>query len=99
MNKTAVTDLKPDSSEKRIGLSFEKYSTLSDLAKTLYNSIYDYCTYASDPQYRTLHKFRGKIDSFTGSDRELLIEYFNHDPAISWPGIPRNPWEYYNKPY
>jgi hypothetical protein len=29
----------------------------------------------------------------------LLIEYFNHDPAINWNGISCKPWEYYKDSY
>jgi len=83
----------------RIGLSPECYFRLSEEARKLYNQIYDYCTYSSDPQYKTLHKFRVKISKLEGRDREYLIEYFNHDPAIKWLGMPCEPWEYYSKPY
>jgi len=85
--------------ETKVGLAYEKYDELSSEAKALYNMLYDYCTYASDPQYRTLHKFRTKISNLEGRDRELLIEYFNHDPAIRWNGMSSEPWTYYEKPY
>lgn len=83
----------------QVGLKFEKYDELSLEGKALYNMLYDYCTYSSDPQYKTLHKFRNKISKLKGRDRELLIEYFNHDPAIGWKGMPSEPWEYYKEPY
>lgn len=82
-----------------VGLPVEKIMRLSDTARTLYDLMYDYCTYSSDPQYKTLHKFRNKINTFQGTDRDLLIEYFNNDPAIKWSGIPSVPFEYYSKPY
>jgi hypothetical protein len=85
--------------KERVGLPFEEYYKLSDEAKALYNTIYDYCTYSSDPLYQTLHKFRKRIDSFFGRDKALLIEYFNHDPAIRWNGISSDPWHYYSLPY
>ena len=82
-----------------IGLPADKYATLSQEARYLYTCIYDYCTYAADPQYQRLHNFRKSIDKLTGTDREALIEYFNHDPAIRWPGMSAEPWEYYRHPY
>ena len=87
------------SNTTNVGLPFEKYNKLSDEAKALYNTMYDYCTYSSDPLYQTLHKFRKKIDSFFGRDKVLLKEYFNNDPAIKWSGISCEPWLYYEKPY
>ena len=85
--------------QERVGLPFEKYEKLSDDAKNMYNKIYDYCTYSPDPRYQTLHKFRKEINSFNGRDKAFLIEYFNSDPAINWPGISDLPWKYYEKPY
>lgn len=82
-----------------IGLSFDKYDSLTLDGKTLYNMLFDYCMYSSDPQYQTLHKFRNKIDKLKSGDRDILIEYFNSDPAIRWNGMPSLPWEYYSKPY
>ena len=82
-----------------IGLPLEKLLLLSDKARTLYDLIYDYCTYSSDPQYQTLHRFRKAINMLTGTDKDLLIEYFNNDPAINWSGMKETPWEYYSKPY
>jgi hypothetical protein len=74
--------------------------TLSENAKHLYNTMYDYCTYASDPQYQTLHAFRNKIANIANQrERGILINYFNNDPAIRWTGMPAEPWEYYAKPY
>ena len=85
--------------KENIGLSFEEIMILSDKARQLYDLIYDYCTYSSDPQYQTLHKFRTSISKLTGRDQELLISYFNSDPAIRWNGIPSEPYCYYQKPY
>lgn len=82
-----------------VGLPPEKYDMLTLDGKVLYNMIYDYCTYSADPQYQTLHKFRNKINKFKGTDRELLIEYFNNDPAIRWNGISADPFTYYSQPY
>lgn len=84
---------------KPIGLPPEKYDKLSQDARYLYTCIYDYCTYADDPQYKTLHKFRNSINKLTGIDKELMIEYFNNDPAIKWNGMSSQPWEYYKDPY
>ena len=83
----------------RVGLPFERYEKLSEEAKTLYNTIFDYCTYADDPQYKTLHKFRNKIDRLWGRDKTYLIDYFNNDPAIRWNGMSSEPYEYYSQPY
>ena len=82
-----------------IGLPWAKLQQLSGPARQLYNHIYDYCTYASDPQYQRLHQFRMQINQHSGTDRDLLIEYFNADPAICWPGISCDPWQYYAAPY
>ena len=68
-------------------------------AKFLYTSIYDYCTYAADPQYQRLHKYRNQISKLAGRDRDILIAYFNADPAIAWTGIPQVPYLYYAKDY
>ena len=84
---------------RTIMISDEKYNSLSQEAKYLYTTIYDYCTYASDPQYKALHRFRNSINKLTGTDREILIEYFNSDPAIQWTGMPCEPWLYYKEPY
>jgi len=81
------------------GLPLEKLMLLSDKARTLYDLIYDYCTYSSDPQYQTLHKFRTAINKLEGTDKELMVEYFNSDPAIRWNGMSSLPFEYYSKPY
>lgn len=86
-------------SEKTIMISDEKFNSLSQEAKYLYTTIYDYCTYSSDPQYQRLHKFRKSIEKLEGRDRDILIEYFNSDPAINWNGISSPPYEYYSKPY
>ena len=85
--------------EKKIMIPEDQYYELSQEAKFLYTSIYDYCTYASDPQYQRLHKYRTQISKLEGRDREILIDYFNSDPAINWPGISCKPWDYYEKPY
>jgi len=82
-----------------IGLPIDTIMGLSEQARNLYDRIYDYCTYSSDPQYKTLHKFRVMISKLEGADRDVLIEYFNHDPAIQWNGMPCKPYEYYEKPY
>ena len=84
---------------EKIGIPVEKFTTLSQEARYLYTTIYDYCTYASDPQYKRLHAFRNSISKLEGRDREILIEYFNNDPAINWPGISSKPWDYYKDPY
>ena len=85
--------------KESIGLPLETIMTLSPEARHLYDTIYDYCTYASDPQYQTLHKFRNKISKLAGRDRAVLIAYFNQDPAIRWNGIPEEPYLYYAKDY
>ena len=82
-----------------IGLPLEIIMSLSADARALYDAIYDYCTYASDPQYQTLHKFRHKIAQLHGTDKQALVAYFNADPAIQWTGMPCAPYEYYEKPY
>lgn len=85
--------------KETIGLALEKLLLLSGKARTLYDLIYDYCTYSSDPQYQTLHKFRNLINKMEGTDKMLLMEYFNNDPAIHWNGMPCQPWLYYKDPY
>ena len=82
-----------------MGLPMETIMRLSSKARLLYDTIYDYCTYAADPQYATLHKFRVAISKLTGRDRDILIHYFNHDPAIQWNGMSCEPWQYYAAPY
>ena len=83
----------------KIMIADDKLNSLSQEARYLYTCIYDYCTYAADPQYQKLHKFRQSISKLEGRDREILIDYFNSDPAINWPGIPQKPYEYYKKDY
>ena len=83
-----------------VGLPAETLLSLSHPARALYDQIYDYCTYAADPQYQTLHKFRNLIARIANpSERNIMIHYFNHDPAIRWNGIPQAPYQYYKKPY
>jgi hypothetical protein len=85
--------------DDQIMISDDKFNSLSQEAKYLYTTIYDYCTYSPDPQYHRLHQFRTQINKLEDRDRDILIEYFNTDPAICWPGISSKPWEYYAKPY
>ena len=85
--------------KEQIGLQIELIMSLNDEARALYDKIYDYCTYSSDPQYQTLHKFRDQISKLEGRDRDVLIGYFNNDPAIKWNGIPEEPYLYYKKDY
>ena len=85
--------------EAKITLSDDKLNSLSQEAKYLYCLIYDYCTYHPDPQYQKLHTYRMQISKLDVRDRDILIEYFNHDPAIRWNGIPSEPYEYYKKDY
>ena len=83
-----------------IGLPIEQILALSEQARSLYDTIYDYCTYAADPQYRVLHTFRNKIAKIANlRDRAMLIHYFNNDPAIQWTGMPADPYAYYAQPY
>jgi len=83
-----------------LGLPIETIMSLSETARHLYDSMYDYCTYAADPQYQTLHKFRNRIAALDDHrDRDALIAYFNNDPAIRWNGIPQEPYLYYKKDY
>lgn len=82
------------------GLPVETIMSLSDEARTLYDSIYDYCTYSADPQYQKLHTYRNRIAALDNiRDRDILIEYFNNDPAIRWTGIPEAPYLYYKTDY
>ena len=80
-------------------VSDERLNSMSQEAKYLYSIIFDYCTYASDPQYKVLHAFRKQINKLKPHDRDIMIEYFNSDPAINWSGISSKPWDYYEKPY
>jgi len=83
-----------------IGLPIEMIMSLSEAARFLYDSIFDYCTYSSDPRYQTLHKYRNAIAALDNiRDRDVLIDYFNNDPAIKWNGIPEAPYIYYAKDY
>ena len=83
-----------------IGLPVETIMSLSEEARHLYDSMFDYCTYASDPQYQTLHTYRKRIAALDNiRDRDVLIGYFNSDPAIRWTGIPEEPYVYYKKDY
>lgn len=83
-----------------IGLPADTIMGLSEQARHLYDQIYDYCTYAADPQYKTLHTFRNKIAKIANQrERGMLIHYFNNDPAIGWTGMPSAPYEYYAQPY
>ncbi len=82
------------------GLPVETYLTLSDTARTLYNCIFDYCTYAADPQYRTLHAFRARIARLeNAAERDILIAYFNSDPAIHDHNMTVPAWQYFADPY
>jgi hypothetical protein len=82
------------------GLPIETIMSLSEQARALYDCMFDYCTVAADPQYQTLHKFRNKIAALDNvRDRDILIGYFNSDPAIRWNGMPCAPYAYYEKPY
>lgn len=85
--------------DQKIGIPTEQYMTLSQEARYLYTSIFDYCTYSSDPQYQRLHQYRTSISKLPEPDKSVLIKYFNNDPAIRWNGIPQEPYEYYRKPY
>ena len=99
MNESEQTNKPNFWPKEQIGLSVDIIMSLSEQARSLYDSIYDYCTYSSDPQYQTLHKFRDKISKLGGRDRDVLIGYFNNDPAIKWNGIPQEPYLYYQKDY
>jgi hypothetical protein len=85
--------------ETRIGLTHEQIDDLSETGRRLYNNIFDYCTYASDPQYQTLHKFRTRISSLEQRDRDVLIAYFNTDPAIQDHNMKVPAWDYFEAPY
>jgi hypothetical protein len=85
---------------EHVGLPIELIMGLNAEARALYDAIYDYCTYAADPQYQMLHKFRNRIDRLMNiADREVLIAYFNQDPAIRFNGMHCAPFEYYAEPY
>lgn len=74
--------------------------SLSDEARSLYNQIFDYCTYAADPQYQTLHTFRNRIARLADERaRAMLITYFNTDPAMQDHNMQTSAWEYYAQPY
>ena len=86
--------------KEQIGLPIELIMSLNDEARALYDKIFDYCTYSSDPQYQVLHKFRNQIDRLANAgDREVLIGYFNQDPAIRFNGMHCEPFQYYSEPY
>ena len=85
--------------EPRIGLEDAQIDALSETGRRLYNNIFDYCTYASDPQYQTLHKFRNRISHLDERDRAVLITYFNADPAIQDHNMTVPAWEYFEAPY
>lgn len=85
--------------KENIGIPTEKYMQMGQDARFLYTSIFDYCTYSSDPQYQRLHKYRNSIDKLPEPDRSIMIDYFNNDPAIRWNGMSSLPFEYYRKPY
>jgi len=86
--------------KEQIGLPLELIMSLNDEARALYDKIYDYCTYSSDPQYQILHRFRNQINRLANAgDREILIHYFNQDPAIRFHGMHCEPFEYYREPY
>ena len=99
MNESEQTNKPNFWPKEQVGLSVDIIMSLSEQARSLYDSIYDYCTYSSDPHYKTLHSFRNKISKLEGADRDVLIGYFNHDPAIRWNGIPNEPYRYYQDPY
>ena len=83
-----------------MGLCIETIMSLSEQARHLYDSIFDYCTYAADPQYQTLHTYRNAIAALDNHrDRDILTTYFNNDPAIRWTGIPQEPYIYYAKDF
>ena len=77
----------------------KRFNELSQEAKFLYTSIYDYCTYASDPQYQRLHKYRNQISKLEQRDRDILIDYFNTDPAIQDHNMTVPAYEYFKDPY
>ena len=83
-----------------VGLPTETYLSLSDAARTVYNALFDYCTYAADPQYRTLHNFRMRIARIENcAERDILITYFNSDPAIHDHNATVPAWQYFQDPY
>ena len=95
-----VNDHHPLLPNPPMGLPIEIIMSLSDPARFLYDSIFDYCTYAADPQYQTLHTYRNRIAALDDHrDRDILIAYFNADPAIRWTGMPEEPYEYYKKDF
>jgi len=82
------------------GLPFETIHTLSDAARHLYDVMFDYCTYAADPQYQQIHKFRQAIARIANAaDRDALIAYFNTEPAIQDHNMTVPAWQYYADPY
>lgn len=84
---------------EQVGLKFETYQELSEGAKELYNTMFDYFTYSPDPRYKHIHEFRKRITSYKGKDFTILQEYFNNEPAIQWHGQSAPPWEYFKDPY
>jgi hypothetical protein len=85
--------------ETHIGLTHHQIHALSDAGRKLYNAMFDYCTYAADPQYRTLHHFRQQIAALPAADQCALIAYFNADPAIQHHHMTCSAWEYFAAPY
>lgn len=85
--------------DARIGLTDNQIDDLSEMGRRLYNNIFDYCTYASDPQYQTLHRFRQQITQLPAPDQHILIAYFNTDPAIQDHNMKTSAWEYFAAPY
>jgi hypothetical protein len=99
--ETNTTETLPNFWPKEcIGLPVDVILSLNAEARALYDKIYDYCTYSADPQYQILHKYRNQIDRLANAaDREILISYFNQDPAIRFQGMHGEPFEYYAEPY
>lgn len=90
----------PDTSANNCGLAFDQIQSLTAPARALYNQIFDYCTYAADPRYQTLHKFRQAIARIANTaDRDTLIAYFNADPAIQDPNMKVPAWQYFADAY
>jgi len=85
--------------DAHIGLQFDQIDALSDAARELYNAIFDYCTYAADPQYQQIHRFRKRIAALPLRDRDALIAYFNAEPAIQDHNMQVPAWQYYADPY
>jgi hypothetical protein len=85
--------------DARIGLAPDQIDALSVPARQLYNNMFDYCTYAADPQYQTLHRFRMRIAALPQPHRDTLIAYFNHDPAIQDHNMKTSAYEYFAAPY